>query len=233
MKNRREYHAALSAEYALGTLRGGARRQFEIAMQNDPALRAEVARWQEAFTQLDNTLPPVAPPASVWKRIQLQLGPLPQSPVVSDRQAHRETAKNMPWRGYLGWALAAGLAALLLVPRLLVQPAAITPVAILANGSTGTGQWVVSVDKQANRLTLTPLHLQEIAKDRSLELWTIPAGGKPRSLGLLSDASPTQLSLAARMPDPGSTLAISLEPQGGSPTGQPTGAVLYSGTIAL
>ncbi|MGY4667666.1 anti-sigma-K factor RskA [Ewingella americana] len=35
------------------------------------------------------------------------------------------------------------------------------------------------------------------------------------------------------MPDPGSTLAISLEPQGGSPTGQPTGAVLYSGAIAL
>jgi anti-sigma-K factor RskA len=230
MKNRREYHAALSAEYALGTLRGAARRQFEIAMQNDPALQAEVARWQEAFTQLDNQLTPVTPPASVWKRIQLQLGPVPKAAEQTDNAA---TPSKMPWRGYLGWALAAGLAALLLVPKLLVQPSAMTPVAILANSSAGGGQWVVSVDKDANQLTLTPLHLQEIAKDRSLELWTIPAGGKPRSLGLLNVASPTQLSLATRMPDPGSTLAISLEPQGGSPTGQPTGAVLYSGAIAL
>lgn len=226
MKNRREYHAALSAEYALGTLRGAAKRQFEQQMQSDPALQAEVARWQEAFTQLDNQLTPVTPPASVWKRIQLQLGPLPE------RQSVIPAAKT-PWRGYLGWALAAGLAALLLVPRLLVQPSAITPVAILANNSADAGQWVVSVDMRANSLLLTPLHTREIVKDRSLELWTIPAGGKPRSLGLLSDVSPTQLSLAAKMPDPGSTLAISLEPHGGSPTGQPTGAVLYSGAIAL
>lgn len=228
MKNRREYPAALSAEYALGTLRGAARRQFEQSMQSDPELLAEVARWQEAFTQLDNTLTPVTPPASVWKRIQLQLGPVPERPEAMP-------AANTPWRGYLGWALAAGLAALLLVPRLLVQPTAITPVAILANNGTvdDAGQWVVSVDQRSSTLMLTPLHTHEIAKDHSLELWTIPAGGKPRSLGLLSDASPTQLTLAARMPDPGSTLAISLEPQGGSPTGQPTGAVLYSGAIAL
>lgn len=233
MKNRREYHAALSAEYALGTLRGAARRQFELAMQNDPALQAEVARWQEAFTQLDNALPPVTPRESVWKRIQLQLGPVNQASVEKQLATTAAAKGKMPWRGYLGWALAAGLAALLLVPRLLVQPSAMTPVAILANSSSDAGQWVVSVDKQADKLTLTPLGLREIAKDRSLELWTIPAGGKPRSLGLLSDASPTQLSLATRMPSPGSTLAISLEPQGGSPTGQPTGAVLYSGAIAL
>jgi anti-sigma-K factor RskA len=203
-------------------------------MQDDPDLQTEVARWQEAFTQLDNTLQPVIPPASVWKRIQRQLGPIPLREVVQKAESQAApAAKNTPWRGYLGWALAAGLAALLLVPRLLVQPSAITPVAILANNSADAGQWVVSIDKSANSLMLTPLHTQAIANDRSLELWTIPAGGKPRSLGLLSDASPTQLSLASRMPDPGSTLAISLEPQGGSPTGQPTGAVLYSGAIAL
>ena len=132
MKNRREYHAALSAEYALGTLRGAARRQFEQQMQDDPDLQAEVARWQEAFTQLDNTLQPVIPPASVWKRIQRQLGPIPLREVVQKAESQAApAAKNTPWRGYLGWALAAGLAALLLVPRLLVQPSAITPVAIL------------------------------------------------------------------------------------------------------
>ncbi len=225
MKSRSHYQAALAAEYALGTLRGAARIQFERKMRDDPMLSAEVARWQEAFTQLDNQIIPVIPPASVWKRIQHNLTLQPEKRPV---QAKR------PVRGYIGWALAAGLAALLLIPHLLVQPAAPTPVAILASSAgQQNGQWVVSVDMSTRSLLLTPLSAPDLAADRSLELWAIPPGGKPRSLGLLNTQQPTQLTLAAKMPDPGYTLAISLEPRGGSPTGQPTGAVLYSGTLAL
>ena len=225
MKSRSHYHAALAAEYALGTLRGAARIQFEKKMREEPELAAEVARWQEAFTQLDNQIVPVIPPASVWKRIQHNLALQPvRLPVPVKR----------PVRTYLGWALAAGLAALLLIPRLLVQPETPTPVAVLASSAGAqNGQWVVSVDMSTRSLMLTPLKAQGIAGDRSLELWAIPPGGKPRSLGLLNTQQPTQLALAEKMPDPGYTLAISLEPRGGSPTGQPTGAVLYSGALAL
>lgn len=87
--------------------------------------------------------------------------------------------------------------------------------------------------KSTRSLLLTPINAQNIAADRSLELWAISPGGKPHSLGLLNTQQPTQLALAAKMPDAGFTLAISLEPHGGSPTGQPTGAVLYSGAMAL
>ena len=225
MKSRSHYHAALAAEYALGTLRGAARIHFEKKMQQDPELAAEVARWQEAFAQLDNQITPVIPPASVWKRIQHNLTLQPaRLPAPATRRV----------QAYLGWALAAGLAALLLIPRLLVQPEAPMPVAILAS-STGpqSGQWVVSADKSTRSLMLTPINPQNVAADRSLELWAIPPGGQPRSLGLLNTQQPTQLALAAKMPDAGFTLAISLEPRGGSPTGQPTGAVLYSGAMAL
>ncbi|WP_439291627.1 MULTISPECIES: anti-sigma factor [Rahnella] len=225
MKSRSHYHAALAAEYALGTLRGAARIQFEQKMREEPELAAEVARWQEAFTQLDNQIVPVIPPASVWKRIQHNLALQPvRLPVPAKR----------PVRAYLGWALAAGLAALLLIPRLLVQPETPTPVAVLASSAGAqNGQWVVSVDMSTRSLMLTPLKAQGIADNHSLELWAIPPGGKPRSLGLLNTQQPTQLALAEKMPDPGYTLAISLEPRGGSPTGQPTGAVLYSGALAL
>ena len=225
MKSRSHYHAALAAEYALGTLRGAARIQFEKKMREEPELAAEVARWQEAFTQLDNQIVPVIPPASVWKRIQHNLALQPaRLPVPAKR----------PVRAYLGWALAAGLAALLLIPRLLVQPETPTPVAVLASSAGAqNGQWVVSVDMSTRSLMLTPLKAQGIADNHSLELWAIPPGGKPRSLGLLNTQQPTQLALAEKMPDPGYTLAISLEPRGGSPTGQPTGAVLYSGALAL
>jgi anti-sigma-K factor RskA len=225
MKSRSHYHAALAAEYALGTLRGAARIQFEHKIQNDPELAAEVARWQEAFTQLDNQIVPVIPPASVWKRIQHNLALQP---------ARHPLPVKRPVRAYIGWALAAGLAALLLIPRLLVQPETPTPVAILASSAGAqNGQWVVSVDMSTRSLMLTPLKAQGIADNRSLELWAIPPGGKPRSLGLLNTQQPTQLALAEKMPDQGYTLAISLEPRGGSPTGQPTGAVLYSGALAL
>jgi len=239
MKNRREYHAALSAEYALGTLRGPARLRFEEQMQQDPALLAEVARWQEAFSQLDNQLTPVTPPDSVWKKIQLQLPPKP---------ATKSTPEAAPWRqsftrGYLGWAIAAGLAAVLLLPKpwesapMSVSHA--TPVAILANANATQvpGQWVVTAENsaqpQGQSLTITPLHAAPVAADRSLELWVIPAGGKPVSLGLVNAGAASQFALADSLAKGQATLAITLEQKGGSPTGQPLGGILFSGSLAL
>ena len=70
--------------------------------------------------------------------------------------------------------------------------------------------------------------------DRSAELWIIPEGGKARSLGVIASkvpgwkSTPNSLGLLIR---PGATLAISLEPSGGSPTGQPTGPVILSGPV--
>ncbi|MCC3717477.1 anti-sigma factor [Rouxiella badensis] len=243
MKNRREYHAALSAEYALGTLRGPARLQFEQQMQQDPELAAEVARWQEAFAQLDNQLKPIVPPDSVWKRIQLQLPPKPPATDTT----HQSTSSRLPGisrlnSAYIGWAVAACLAVVLVLPKLWESSSMLssqaTPVAILGNGAgtADSGQWVVTASNTSShvqQLTITPLHAAEVASDRSLELWVIPAGGKPQSLGLLSNSAATQLALNDNLANGNSTLAISLEPKGGSPTGQPTGAVLYSGRITL
>ncbi|MDE2037235.1 MAG: anti-sigma factor, partial [Pseudomonas sp.] len=66
-------------------------------------------------------------------------------------------------------------------------------------------------------------------------LWAIPAGGKPISLGLLPVSGNGRIQLSkehqALLTAP-LTLAVSLEPQGGSPTGQPTGPVLYQGQLA-
>jgi len=70
---------------------------------------------------------------------------------------------------------------------------------------------------------------------RAMELWLIPAGDKPHSLGLISPARPVRIDvpreLAARM-TPDTALAVSMEPPGGSPTGQPTGPVIASGKLA-
>jgi anti-sigma-K factor RskA len=70
---------------------------------------------------------------------------------------------------------------------------------------------------------------------RSYELWLIPTGdARPRSLGLIQPGQPIRLDIPADLAGritPDATLAVSLEPPGGSPTGQPTGPVIANGKL--
>lgn len=217
MKSKGEYDSALAAEYALGTLRGPARLSFEQRIRQEPALAALVGRWQTLLAPLDDAITPVTPPERVWKKILLSL-PIQATP-------HRKR-----W-DYLGWALAAGLAALLLVPRFITQPQDFTPAVVLNAGQQGSGQWIVSMDSTRRHLKLTPLNPSTLTVANSLQLWAIPVGEKPHSLGLVAAEQPTELALNQMQLEKGMTIAISLEPAGGSPTDQPTGPVLYSGQL--
>jgi len=88
---------------------------------------------------------------------------------------------------------------------------------------TGPGQGEVSFAAVTPRAEATP---------HAFELWGIAGGGAPRPLGLLppDPGRATTLRLA-QLPAPGEVLAVSLEPPGGSPTGAPTGPVLYQGKV--
>jgi anti-sigma-K factor RskA len=97
---------------------------------------------------------------------------------------------------------------------------------------------LIATARRADRvLTLKPIAPLTVAPDRALELWMLPESGNPRSLGLLAAVPPTNVvrvtlpaaAEAALQNVP--ALAISLEPAGGSPTGLPTGPVLYSGPV--
>jgi anti-sigma-K factor RskA len=216
MKSRRDFDSALAAEYALGTLRGAARQRFARRLLKEPELAAEVSRWQNSLAELDQRVVPVPPPEAVWQRIARGL------------PADKAPASNLRWP-WLGWVLAASFAGALLYTQFTVPPAP-QAVAVL-NGNNQQGSWVVSLSQDKTQLMVQAVNASAIQSDRSLQLWLIPPGEKPQSLGLVNDSgrqrvAVTELQLA-RLP----TLAISLEPRGGSPTGQPTGPVLYSGQI--
>jgi anti-sigma-K factor RskA len=136
------------------------------------------------------------------------------------------------WRGLAlaGFVTALALVVVLTAPR---ERPDQTLVAVLA-GQDAKPVMIASVDSGGRILRVRTVAPVDVAADRSLELWALPQGANPRSLGLVTPGAVVEIPLAgpaaatlAQVP----ALAISLEPRGGSPTGQPTGPVLYTGAI--
>ncbi|MHB1334099.1 MAG: anti-sigma factor [Sulfuriferula sp.] len=215
-----ELRQKLASEYVLGTLHGRARAHFERLLLSDASLRDEVAAWQTRLMPLADAIPSVNPPPRVWRNIQTRLG----------MQAVSRWSLAF-WRN-LG--LVSTVAALMLAVYIAIVPLrtpALTYVALI-NDTQAKPAWVVSAS--GSHLTVKSLAPRKLAANQSLQLWLLPTGGKPVSLGLVpltgskTAALPTQVSSQfAHAP----AVAISLEPAGGSPTGQPTGPVLYQGPL--
>ncbi|WP_036164680.1 anti-sigma factor domain-containing protein [Massilia sp. 9096] len=226
----------LAAEYALGTLRGGARRRFETWLRGDAALRATVAAWQGRLAPLAELGRSVPAPARAWDGIERRLG-FAAGPAQDARTApwwrFWELDGARPWPGIALGAVAAALVlAVLLVARTPGTLDAGLPqqVAALSDAQAHTAL-VVSADARRQRLEVRVARDLRVPDDRTLQLWAIDRAGKPHSLGILADNRHAELALDARATGPDvALLAISLEPKGGSPDPNgPTGPVLYKG----
>ncbi|WP_157267540.1 anti-sigma factor [Azohydromonas aeria] len=230
---RPERAEALAAQYAAGTLRGPARRRFESLLAGHPALRAAVRAWERRLMPLSVALPPEEPPPHVWDGIERRLWPREAAPAPLPWWQRLGL-----WRGVSALAGAAALALAVLVVRPQASP---PPVIVVLQGAAGTQAgspaFVASFAGDGRSLVTRPLLPVSVAQDRTLELWALPPQGAPRSLGLISPEGVTVLPrerLPAAVLGPGTAaLAVSLEPTGGSPTGAPTGPVLYSGRLQL
>ena len=218
---------ALAAEYALGTLRGPARQRFERSLASDAALRARVQAWQERLAPLDAGIEPMQPHERVWRAIEARLQPV-------QRQGTSWWDSVRFWRGaaFAGF-LAAGALAITLVVLLPRQPEMMVVVmADQRDQPAMTVSWRVE-DRGQKRLRIRVLGHADMAPDTAWELWALPqGGGKPVSLGLISTHETQMMMLPPRLAEivnVAQALAMSVEPQGGSPTGAPTGPVLYQG----
>lgn len=219
---------ALAAEYVIGTLRGGARRRFEALLPAHAALREATARWQERLMPLTAALEPVQPSGEVWRRISDRL----------DRRRHAVTGawqRLSFWRGLSAFASVAAiaLAVLLGAPRPTAPPIVVV---LAATGAAASGASaapiVASISGDGSSLVARPIAPVALRPDRSLELWAVPTQGAPRSLGLLPGGSGV-VALHAKVLSGADTLAVTIEPAGGSPTGQPTGPIVYAGKFTL
>jgi anti-sigma-K factor RskA len=219
---------ALAAEYALGTLRGPARRRFERALADDVALRARVQAWQERLAPLDAALQPVQPPERVWRNVEARIAPARQHGHATWWDSVRF------WRGAaVAGFLAAGALAIALGVLLPRQPEMMVVVMSDQRDQPAmTVSWRMD-DRGEKRLRIRVLGHADMAPDTAWELWALPpGGGNPVSLGLIGTHETQTMMLQpelAQIVNAAQGLAMSVEPKGGSPTGLPTGPVLYQG----
>jgi anti-sigma-K factor RskA len=229
----------LAGEYVLGLSDVVETARAERLETENDAFRRAVAYWRGRLAELDEIATPQAPSDTLWARIESGLDAPEPAPAAAAAQpvvvADRANAFAALWRSLAFWraaGLAGALAALLLaigVPTLIGR--AERPVYVAVLMSDGNQPAAVVNAFADGRAELIPLRSVDVPRGRSLEVWTIadPARGLV-SVGVLDQVRTVRLNLGA-LPRPGENqlFAISLEPERGSPTGQPTGPVLMKG----
>jgi anti-sigma-K factor RskA len=225
---------ALAGEYVLGTLDPEERAEAERLRVSDPDFASAVTAWEHRLDPLNAATAPVNPSESLFQRIEQRLGgPVGQAPpsarvVKLERRVRHWRAATIAMA-----AVAASLIGFIVAgPR---QPPAHRFVAAVQQGDQQP-VFVVAVDTAKGIIAVRPVAARPPEAGRDYELWAV-GGGRPRpkSLGLIA-LRDVNLPVARLESDNSASLgdtvfAVSLEPQGGSPTGQPTGPVLWTGKL--
>lgn len=228
---------ALAAEYALGVLDAGPRADAEALMARDPAFAAAVARWKSQLSPLVETLPEIAPPTGLWDRIDAEVSPPVRRAAPAAAAKPGFWASLDLWRGvsFASMAAAAALAVAVLNPPptpILPKAAPMGAPVLVSEGDKAL--IAASFDPNERKFMIMPSGAMTVAAGHSMELWIIIGDKAPRSLGVIEPGKAAahvlpkdvRADLAA-----GATLAISVEPTGGSPTGAPTGPVVATGKL--
>ena len=246
----------LASSYALGTLRGGARRRFEAMCREQAPVRAAALIWQARLASLNELQTQAQPAPAVWTRIDnLVRGDLDAAAMAARRAssalpiaAPQRTGwlhNLLVWRAATAMAIGATVLAVSTgldmgeemgakIGQLQAQLQA-TPqidyVAVLSDDKSAATM-LVTFDPKSKKLTLQRVGGYQEASDRSLQLWALPPSGGPRSLGVLGQDKVLRLTAGESDVREVPTLAISLEPKGGVPSATgPTGPVLFKGAL--
>ncbi|OYO32226.1 anti-sigma factor [Janthinobacterium sp. PC23-8] len=221
----------LASEYVLGTLAAQERAEVEQRLATDAQLRDAVDGWEQRLLPLTGLAPPEDPSPQLWPRIASTL-----FTPKAVRQAGRWQAwwnSLAFWRILAGGGLAAAAAALAVMVTMQPQaPGGPGYLVVLVAPQDKAPGWLVQAGNKDNRdLSLIPLGPTSVPQQKSLQFWTKGKDwGAPVSLGLVQPGQTLKLKLDKLPPMQAEQLfEITLEPETGSPTGRPTGPILYIG----
>jgi anti-sigma-K factor RskA len=214
--------SALAGEYVLGLLAPDEAREIEQALVANALLRRAVAFWEERLHPISALAPEAAPPPGTWDTISERIG-------GAGRAAQLPPWWNnaAPWR----WATAS-----------LAAAAAILLVVVARPPSSPQYMAMLSAPDQKMPGILVMTGHQEIVAHavsgavppggRAFELWAIyPNVSRPQALGVIPANGILHVKDFPTTILQGASFAVSVEPMGGSPTGQPTGPVVYMGKL--
>ncbi len=229
-----------AGEYVLGTLAGAECEAFRAALATDPQLQAEVREWERRMAPLAGAVTQESPSPAVWRAIESRLA-AGKPAQASDSTAAGEVTSAVVlrlrrsvalWRGVAAVAGALAAALVLFVAWGGNWPASGQEFVAVVNRGGDLPALIVRVDTQEGVVTVRALGA-EAPQGKSLELWYIGAGKAPKSLGVVENASgPIVIPAVLRQGGvEGATIAVTEEPKGGSPTGGPTGPIVYSGKL--
>ena len=234
----------LAGEFVLGVLDASQRREAQARVEIDRAFAQRVAEWERRLAPWLADIEPIEPPARVWARICQRLG-----------WRDSEPAPVTFWQSLGFWRAATALSTIVAVAAIVGTlqiaraPTPLPPVArelppppaesgakpvIPLDHDDGTPGWLASIDIAQGTVLIVPVPTAPDPQGRVTELWLIPAGKAPRSLGLVS----IDKSHVVKVPDDvraalvaGSVLAVTLEPAAGVPHAAPTGPIIAKGAI--
>ena len=232
----------LAAEYVLGTLDPAERAAVAARLGREPHLRAAVEAWEQRLCPLDEGTSEITPSPELLAEIEARIAarrgvPSPTGPSsLISPQVFDLRRRVGRWRAA---AIAASAIAASLLLSIGVREASRpntasgTLVAVLQKDAASPA-FLLTVDVDKRVMTVRPVAAKQ-QPGKSYELWIVHDSLKaPRSLGVVADEPFTvRPTLAAYKPDvvEQATFAVTLEPEGGSPSGAPTGPILFAGKL--
>ena len=234
-----EERSASAGEYVLGTLDRESRERFEQSLQPDRALQAEVYAWQDRLLGLAVKVAPLEPSSATWLAIEARLQPVlkPTETAPVDEAANDplwQRLRRWPFSGVLAVAASMLLATVLLL-RIPTDSDASRYLAVLQAPADQSAGWIVEATA-GGALRLVPIAGSlPVPPGKTLQFWTKAEGAAaPTSLGLVTAGQVTEVP-AKQLPtlEARQLFELTLEPEGGSPIGRPTGPIVYVGRTVL
>ncbi len=229
-KGGRSRDEVLAGEYVLGVLSFQDRRVVEDRMRVDRQFAAIVSRWEANLSTFNDDYDVVTPSQETFKQVEARLFGVPQKAVSQSGGVWNSV---FFWRCISAACLVITSAALSLTVATVSPLKPSTPLVAELSAPTSQVNLLASYEAQTGRMRIIPVAAGK-PEEKSLELWMLPSGGAPKSLGIFAagQGGDGELVIPVEMRSAigeGTTFAVSLEPFGGSPTGAPTGPVVASG----
>lgn len=223
-----------AAEYVLGTLNREERLAVEARRPGEAGLDKAIAGWERRLGPMVEAVPPIAPPANLYNKIRAEIGLSSHVISLKARESQLNRRANRWRNAAMGMtALAAALAGVIGWREFSEPKVATQYVAVLQTGAESPA-FLLTVDTKTEMFVVTAVSAPKKA-EKSYEVWLVhDKMPKPKSLGVMAQGDMHTAHMAEGAEHDmfmNATFAVSLEPEGGSPTGAPTGPVLFSGKL--